>query len=211
MSRRKLPLESPHWWPILEALGHRSQRTGSDTLATQDLNSALRAGRLRALVRHADGRRELLAASSWDNDLRITGFIRVAPRAQRSQSLLQPGGWDVFSRTLGKQPPGQWFFVWLPDYKNIFGDPHANSASPAQAPEAPAKRGRKIVHPWPEIGFELVRRLEKLGKSAGNKSTNSLAVELWEWCERRYEKAPVDSELRNFIDEVFGALRIERK
>ena len=67
MSRRKLPLESPHWWPIEKAFEHRSQQTGSDKLAGQDLNQALKAGRLRVRLRRADGHREVLAPSAWDD------------------------------------------------------------------------------------------------------------------------------------------------
>lgn len=198
MSKRKLPLESPNWWPISDVLEHRSQRTGSDKLAAQDLNQALKVDKLRSLVRRADGSRELLAASTWD-DFQVALFP------------FSPEGFGVFSRKLGKRPPGQWFFVWLPDYKNIFGDLYENSPPPAPMQEVPEKRGRKASHPWPEIGLELAQRVVKKGKSAGNKSVNRLAVELWHWCQQQYGKAPADSDLREFITELLRALRIERK
>jgi len=117
----------------------------------------------------------------------------------------------VFSRKLGSAPRGCRFFIWLPDYKIIFGDPHANSSALMQAQEAPKKRGRKATLPWTKIGFELVRRAEKMGTAAGNKSTNSWATDLEEWCDGRKLKAPPNSELRAFIDDVLRALRIERK
>jgi hypothetical protein len=210
MSRRKLPLESPNWWPIEKALEHRSEGTGSDRLACQDFNKALKAGPLRALVRRADGYRELLSASAWD-DFYVGVWVRAAPSRRSLQDFFQPGGMAVSSHQLGKRPPGHWFYVWLPDYKNIFGDPHAKSLSFAQMQEVPEKRGRKFEHPWPEIGFELVRRAAKKGKTAENKSTNSWALELTKWCEDHYQKAPVDSDLREFIDDVLRALRIKRK
>jgi len=114
VSKRKLPLESPNWWPIREALEHRCQQTGSDTLAAQDFNQKLRADRLRALVRRKDGRRELLPAAAWDNF--YVGMWTF--------DLRDPPGpkWEVFSHShKGDPPPGHWFFVWKPDYERIFG------------------------------------------------------------------------------------------
>jgi len=195
VTRRKLPLESPHWWPITQAIEHRRQRTSADKLTALDFTQALKAGRLRALVRYADGHREWLPTSAWDD--------------------LYVGGWPpklaVFSRKLGSQPPGQFFFVWLPDYENIFGDRHAISSSPAQTQEVPEKRGRKASHPWLEIGFELISRVRKKGGVAGNKSTNEWAEEIAQWCEDHYQKAPVYSDLREFVDDVFRAFHIKRK
>jgi hypothetical protein len=210
MSRRKpLPLESPNWWPIKDALKHHTQqRTGSVLIAREDFNQRLKAGEFRSLLRRAGGHRELLAASAWD-DFHIPLGIPVVPPDREPFLLLPP--WIVSSRKLGKPPRYHWFYVWLPDYKNIFGDLPAKSSSFAQLQEVPEKRGRKASHAWPEIGVELVRRVVKKGKSAGNKSTNSWARELAQWCEDRYQKAPADSDLRDFIDNVLRALRIERK
>jgi hypothetical protein len=208
-----LPPESPHWWPIEQALEHRSQQTGSDKLAAQDFNRALKLGRLRALVRRADGPRELLTPSAWDDlyiavlvdiTLFVTHFTPQPPSAPRP-------GLAVFSHKLGKRPAECWFFVWLPDYKNIFGDLEPKSQSAEQVLERPEKRGRKAILPWTRIGFELARRAEKMGAAAGNKSTNSWATDLDQWCDDHKLKAPPNSELRVFIDDVLRALRIKRK
>ena len=196
MKRRKLPpLESPDWRPIAGLLEHRRQQTRESKLVAQEFNRVLKDGRLQTLVQYADGRREVLEASAWE-DLHISGWDQLLA---------------VFSRKLGARPPGQWFYVWLPDYKNIFGDSHAISSPPAQTQEVPEKRGRKASHDWPKIGFELVRRVEKMGRAAGNKSTNSWATELERWHEGRNQKAPANSDLREYIDDVLRALRIERK
>jgi hypothetical protein len=201
--KRKLPLESPHWWPLVDLLDRHSQRTGSDKLAVQDFSRALQAeDGLRSLVRRADRSSEQLAASAWKNDFRIMGWGHGGPAQARL---------CVFSRPLDARPPGCWFFVWLPDYKNIFGDSHANSSPSEQMQKVPKTRGAKPKHPWPQIGFKLVRRLQELGPVAGNKSTNSLAEELEEWCENKYRKAPSSSELRAFVDDVRHALYIKRK
>jgi hypothetical protein len=206
MSRRKLPLQDARWWPIEQALEQHSQQTGSDKLACQDFNEALKSGPLRSLVRREDGSRELLAAAAWE-DLHCSVVIRVA--AEKPFARLT--GMAVFSRKLHKRPPMQWFFVWLPDYENIFGGPRASLPPSAQTQEVPKKRGRKASYPWAEIGFELVRRAAKMGAVARNKSTNSWAKDLWQWCDDNNKKAPNDGELRKFVDEVFRALRIERK
>jgi hypothetical protein len=202
MTQRGLPLESPNWWPIADALEHRSQRRSSDKLAAQDVHQAMREpGRLQALIQHEDGRRELLAAAAWE-DLYIFVWGYGGPPRLRMV---------VVSRKLVSAPRGCRFFVWLPDYKNIFGDLEPKSQSAEQALERPEKRGRKATLPWTKIGFELVRRAEKMGAAAGNKSTNSWATDLDQWCDDRNLKAPPNSELRVFIDEVLRALRIKRK
>src|SRR5262249_39283891 len=107
VSLRKLPLESSHWWPIADALEHRRQRTGADKLAEEDFNRALKAGNLRAQVRHANGSRELLAPSGWD-EFRVVVWISLRGHPPRLG----------VSNKLGKEPRDQWFFVWLPDYEN---------------------------------------------------------------------------------------------
>ena len=204
MSKRKLPLEADlRWGPLEQALErHRRQRGPEPT--QWDFNKALAAGALQALAQHADGHREVLPASAWEGDL----CIDIQSRASDSTPSL-----ELFSRKLGKRllPSELSVFVWLPDYENIFSDPQGKSTPATQAQEVPRKRGRKASHPWTEIGVELVRRVGKNIKAAGNKSTNSWATELEQWCEDRYRKAPVSSELRAFIDDVLRTLRIERK
>jgi hypothetical protein len=154
----------------------------------------------------------LLAASAWDDDFQISGWVRIARDLGSGRIRLDsPAPGRVFSRKLSKQPPGCWFYGWLPDYRNIFGDLEPKSQSAEQVLESPEKRGRKATLPWTKIGFELVRRAEKMGAAAGNKSTNSWATDLDQWCDDRNLKAPPNSELRVFIDDVLRALRIKRK
>lgn len=201
MSRHKLPVESPNWWPIADALEHRSQRRSSDKLAAQDVHQALRApGQLRAQVQHEDGRREPLAAAAWE-DLYIVAWAYGGPPRSRMA---------VFSRKHNSAPRGCRYFVWLPDYKNIFGDLEPKSQTVEQTLERPGNRGRKPGDWWPAIGIELVRRVSKKAEFPARPSTNSLATELEVWCDQRYGKAPSNSQLRDFIGDVLDALRMPR-
>jgi hypothetical protein len=200
MSRRKLPPESPNWWPIADALLHRSQRRSSDKLAAQDVHQAMRDGRLRSQVQHGDGRREQLATTAWE-DLYIFVWGYGGPPRLRMV---------VYSRKLGTAPRGCRYFVWLPDYRNIFGDLEPKSQAAEQVVESPGKRGPKPGSWWPAIGVELVRRVSKKPNFPARPSTNSLATELEDWCDHRYEKAPSNSQLRAFIDGVLDALHMPR-
>jgi hypothetical protein len=195
MSRRKPPLESPHWWPIEQALEQRSQQIGSDKLASQDFNQVLKASRLRAMVRRADGSRELLGPSAWD-DFYCSVLIRLRP-------ALQSGGMAVFSRKLGKRPPMQWFFVWKPDYKKIFGDETETTKPPAQVQEVPIKRGKKPVHDRANLQAVALVLAVRKKHGAPEKTPKDVVDELREWCDRNERKVPADSTLYEIVAAAF--------
>jgi hypothetical protein len=206
-----LPLDSPNWWPMAAAHAERCKPAGSRTFAARDLTEALRKERIRSMLRRyrtapaiwghgpPPPEQTLLSKVYWrDHQLESWGDrLVVVPSPRRRGSLNFVGGCE--------------FYVWLPDYKKIFDDPHARLSSSTQTQEVPEKRGRKATLPWTKIGFELVRRAEKMGAAAGNKSTNSWAIDLDQWCDDHKLKAPPNSELRVFVDDVLRALRIERK
>jgi hypothetical protein len=184
VSRRKLPLESPNWWPIREALKDGRQRIGSDKLVAQDFNQALKTDRLGALVRYADGSREVLPASAWNN--------------------LYVGGWVgllvVKSRELdGASPPGQVFYVWRPDYEKIFVPVAAVAEPRAQSQEVPMKRGPKPVHNRADLqSVALVFALQRK-QGVPEKKQTDVVDELREWCKRTKRKVPVPSTLYDIV------------
>ena len=200
MSKRKLPLESPNWWPIREALEHRCQQTGSDTLAAQDFNQKLRADRLRALVRRKDGRRELLPAAAWDNF--YVGMWTF--------DLRDPPGpkWEVFSHShKGDPPPGHWFFVWKPDYERIFGavpapsGPVAPSSAAVRTPseERKGKGGRPLKHDWVSLALEAswhFRHNPKLTR-------NAVLRKLEDWCQTHSRPIPAPSGLQTVVQQAY--------
>jgi hypothetical protein len=189
VSKRKLPLDSPNWWLIEDALKHRTQRTGSDWLARADFNQVLKADQLPALARRADGHRELLAAAHW-GDLRIGAGLRV-----------------MFSRKLGKPPPGYWFYVWKPCYEKIFG-PVTTSAEPRpRSQEVPIKRGKKPVHDRADLQSAALGLALQRKQGAPEKKPTDVVGELREWCKRNKRKVPADSTL---YDIVAAAFQIKR-
>jgi hypothetical protein len=185
VSKRKLPLENPNWWPIREALEHRCQQTGSDTDAGNDFNQELKAGRLRALV-DRDGRRELLAASAWD-DFYVSMLLSLRPMKSRM---------EVFSHShKGKPPPGHWFFVWKLDYERIFGAVPA----PSEEPSSKGKGGRPLKHDWMALVLEAswyFRHNPKLTRSA-------VLRKLEDWCQTHRLPIPAASELQKAVRQAY--------
>jgi hypothetical protein len=205
VSRRRLPLESDaNWWLIEAALKHRSELTGSE-LAKQDFNQSLKSGRLRAMVRRADGSRELLEASAWE-DLHIAELIRVNPKpTKRGHLILRLERMAVWSRKLGGRPRWQWFFVWKPDYENIFGDKTEKPKPPAQTREMPGKGGRPLKHDWVALALEaswLFRHYRKLTRHA-------VVAKLERWLLDRNKEVPAKSDLQTLVDQVYE--HVERR
>ena len=202
MKRRKLPVESPHWWPIADALEHRRQRTGANKLAAEDFNRALKAGDLRAQVRRANGSREELAASAWD-DFHVNVYFGRKD---------QPVSMAVGSRKLGgSRSRDQWFFVWRPDYEKIFG-PVAAAAEPrAQSQEVPEKRGRKQVHDRADLqSVALVLALQRK-HGAPEKKPAEVVGELSDFCKRDNRKVPAESTLYEIVGAAYRIKQTLRK
>jgi hypothetical protein len=213
VARRRSPplveLDSSNWLSLTEAHAARSKQVGSGDFAARDLTKQMREGRIHSmLLRYRSRRvgeegppapeRTLLSEEFWrDHELYAGDKLLVIALPRKTHQVV--GLRDLV------------FYVWLPDYEKIFGALHAKSSTPAQMQKVPEKRGRKAILPWTKIGFELVRRVEKMGNAAGNKTTNSWATELEQWCLNHNQKVPVNSELRAFIDDVLRALRIQRK
>jgi hypothetical protein len=200
-----LPLDDPRWEPLNDALQRRCKQVGGYDPALLDLNRELAGGGLQSMVRRLERGfnparevRILLAREFWTE-------FRVVERLASDDGgrLATVRG----SRRLGPC----WFYVWLPDYKKIFPDTDAQPGAPAPMQEVPEKRGRKAKYDWPAIGHELVRRIAKNGILTRPMSTKRLADELGDWCEIKYKKAPVDSELRKFIEDVLRALKLPRR
>jgi hypothetical protein len=213
VSKRKLPLKSPNWWPIREALEHRCQQTVLETVAVNDFNQELKAGRLRVLVRR-DDRRELLPASAWD-DFYVSTLLSLRPMQSRT---------EVFSHShKGKPPPGHWFYVWKPDYERIFGavrapsEPVAPSSAAVRAPSGPVapssaavrapsegppskgKGGRPLKHDWVSLTLEASWHFRHNPKS----TRNAVIRKLENWCQTHSRPSPVLSELQTLVRQVY--------
>jgi hypothetical protein len=201
MTKRKLPLESPNWWPIADALEHRSQQTGSNKLATLDFNQALkdRDRPLRSQVRRADGSRELLAAAAWGGeDLHCS----VAVRVLREKPFIGSGGVGVFSHKLQRRSP-HWFYVWKPDYEKIFSSVTASTEPRTQPREVPVERGRKPVHDRAELQSVALWLATRQKHGAPQKTRANVVDELRDWCTRNKRKAPADSTLYDIVAAAF--------
>ena len=215
MSRRKpLPLESPHWWPILAALGHHSERVGSDQLAIWDFGKALKAGQLRTMVRRQDGCEEL-AASAWNDEragppqsgrtnFYITPKIQLTPGSP-GRYRMRATGMTVWSRKLGGPIiPFHWFFVWRPDYEKIFPDAAAKPAqSRATPPEVVAKRGKKRVYNREDLQSVALHLALQRKQGAPEKTQAEVADELREWGKRNKRKVPENTLLNEIVAAAF--------
>jgi hypothetical protein len=203
VSRGKLPWESLNWWPIVDAVAHRSERTGSDTLAQQDFNEVLKAGRLRAMVRRHRGPRELLAAAAWD-DFHIVPLIRIQTTPSGRFRFQSGRGAVVWSRKLGgRLQAGQWFFVWKPDYEKIFGAISTVAQPPTSPQQVSGKRGRKPVHDRGELQAAALALALARKQGAPEKRPAEVVIELREWCKRNKRKVPADSTLYEIAAAAF--------
>jgi hypothetical protein len=211
MSRRKLPLELPlessDWVLIAKAFELHTQHTGADDqLTCLNFNQALKAKarRLRSKVRYADGRSELLAVAAWQ-DLYVNvqvAFGRLLFAPGRPQDLPRTEI-AVLSRKNGKRPPGCWFYVWWPDYKNIFEPVTAPAEQRTPSPEVPVKRGKKPVYNRADLQsvalwFSLQRK-----QGAPPKTQTDVIDELREWCKRNKQKVPSPSTLYEIAAAAF--------
>jgi hypothetical protein len=201
MNRGKLPLESPHWWPIVAAFKYRSEQKGSTILARQDIRREVRAGRVRTLRRHETGECELLPASAWD-DLYCT-VVQPRRRHPSGKILWGPSRIQVISHKLGRAPPGQWFFVWKPDFEKIFQHAPELPTPSTQTQEVPENRGRKPVHDRADLqSVALVLALRRK-HGAPEKRRADVVRELREWCKQNKRKAPGDSTLYDIVAAAF--------
>lgn len=222
MSRRKLPLESTDWHPIEQVLEQHSQRVGPE-LTKQDFHEALKPpGRLRVMVRRADGSRELAPASAWEDDLSISMRFRIMPN---EKPFVREAGLCVYSRKLRKRPPECWFFVWKPDYEEAFGSgPVARPSETVQLGPA-ARRPETVQLPqrrrgpppkldqWFPICGEIARRCidPKTGRLRVPKNESALARDVLQWCEDRDLGQPAESDMREAVRRVCAALRPAQK
>jgi hypothetical protein len=205
----ELPLESSNWVLLTKALELYIQDTGADDkLARSVFNQALKAKtkarRLRSQLRRADGHCELLTATAWDDDFLISGWVRIGRDLGSGKIRLEaPGPGRVFSRKLSKQPPGCWFYVWWPDYKNIFELVTPPAKPRTQPQEVQVERGRKRVHEWADLQSGALWLSFQRKQGAPPKTPTDVVNELREWCKRNKRKVPGPSTLYAIVAAAF--------
>src|SRR5262249_12369360 len=205
MKRRKLPLESANWWPMPAALKHRSERMGADQLAIWDFNRKLKADELRVQLRDAKASREL-PASAWKG-FYVCPLVEAVPSSP-GRFRLGAIGMTVWSRKLGGRIPWHWFFVWRPDYENIFDGKAKSMTKPRRsAEEEQAKQGAPLKHDWIKITTEAAFREADATKKQRDRSDLAEARSMRRWCVGHLKKRPGLTDLREIVKTVRGRFR----
>jgi hypothetical protein len=192
-----LPLDSPNWWPLDDAIKHRLQQTRSEQLTANDLNAALQSGRLRSKVRLID-EHKTLSASVWTEYFHLAFWF--SPTSIEGQAN---SGVAVFSRKNKCQVLG-WFFVWKPDFEKIFCPAVSTPPASKQAVENhEERRGRKPLHPWPKIVGETLLKMRK----APQKDDATIVREVQLEYQNSGKKMPPASTLHEYVAAMRRALK----
>ena len=195
MSRRprRLPLNDRRWLPLTAAYPWVYRLTGDYRLAARDLNAALADGRLRSMRRRGDGGvpdRELLSSSFWaEHEISGLKELLVMPRGNRPFELLSV------------------FYVWEPDYEEIFGggaNPRTQVVPTTKKapPEGTTKQGAPLKHDWVAITTEAAFREATATKKQRDKSILAAAGSMRAWCGKHLHKRPSITDLREIITTV---------
>jgi hypothetical protein len=203
VNKRPLPLNDRRWRPWLEAHARLVEVLGSaaDQRLTEDARAArLRFKRIWPAPAGGQEQAELVLPPFWDEH-RVASFPEGAEIIFRTPQTM-----DKLAELHDCA-----FFVWLPDYKNIFGNPHAKSSPPEQVQEVPETRSRTAEYDYPKLGDELALWLGRNRAVAGLKSFRQLAFEFEVECETRGRKAPGSTQLRAYVTNVVKALRTPPK
>jgi hypothetical protein len=184
----------------------------SPKLAVHDLNQDLLNGRLESALRQvsSDGKDTwgLLKPSYWgqwtvrgDLDLRV------------------PSGWGVKVTPIDNEEAvdGHYFFVrraGLNKHYPITATPTTAAAHRSDDNRPPERRrGPILKHEWHAIDGEIARRCinPKTRLLEIPKSERKLAADMLDWCQKKYEKEPAESEMRDAVKAICAALRAAYK
>jgi hypothetical protein len=176
-----------NWWPLEDAITCRYEQTRSEVATADDLNGALKNGRLRSSILDRVTGRKVLSASAWAKD------FYIAP------SLM-----SVHWRGNDFPVVDRWFFVWKKDFEKIFGTAVLTPAAPGQVPEKQEEtRGRKPQHEWPKAVEEILLRMRKSPKKIDADIAKEVQLE-WQ---TRGKKALPTSTLHEYIAAVRRGLK----
>jgi hypothetical protein len=194
--RKALPLTSPNWMPILpDAFEYRRKQIGSAKLATEDINAALKTGKLPAKQRMRSGGEALLSVSARA-DLYLEPW---------SMSLTYPtDDTDVRtahlrSRRLNNRVVDRIVFVWRPDLHKLFSSGDAEPPKQDGDTAEQRRRGPKPKYDWETIVIEIARRFYNDGLPDNERD---FTKEMLNWCVKNFHGAVPDSSLRGKVSRV---------
>ena len=109
---------------------------------------------------------------------------------------------------LGRELSDYVFYVWLPDYENIFAALSRIHSRPHETQEVPETRGTKRYIRLPGSGQMIsFGGWRKMAPWPGIKTVRDLALQFELWCEDRGREVPKSTQLRAYVTGVLKALR----
>jgi hypothetical protein len=181
---RKLPLESPYWKPLAEAIRVLHQRTGSLALGEADTTQALRDGKLHSMCRRLGAEPE-----RWP----------VPPRFWNDREVFLMSD-DVVELSPEAEPFGL-FFCWQPDLEKLASGVTKLKQQPVPT-GGQTKHGAPLKYDWIEIVTEAAFRESTATKKEKLRSDNVEAQRLRAWCTRHLKQRPALSSLREIVKVV---------
>ena len=194
MSKRRknveqLPLDSPDWMPVAEALRLLQGFLGNPYLAAKDLFAA--AADKRSDKRLPCMRRLIASEVAPDQD------GKIVPPADAT-----PGYFDREDSA---------FFVWRPKFEKIW--PRVAASAPARSSPAgieappPRPRGSPRTHDWFSICGEIARRCVNADGRVGVPENQSLLVNrMLRWLDDQNLTRPAASEMAEAVRRVCAAM-----
>jgi hypothetical protein len=193
-------LSSPDWVPLNTALQRIKDSTGSVRLAGIDLQQALLGGRLKAAARLLNHQgieeRAALSPSYWE---------------QVALHVCEKGDVQLLPLEADRVAPGELHvFVRRSDLDRLYPSAGSEDDGKVDRAEQPARRrGPFPKYKWHEIDGEIARRCfdSKTGRVRVHNNERRLAAAMLEWCQYKYGREPVESEMREAVKRVCAALR----
>jgi hypothetical protein len=200
----KLPLDSPNWITVEDAyqsIRRVSRYVGYPSLAANDLEAAVRDGRVPAmrkcflLERELIGpERELLPLAHWDERrlfVRSNGSLEVVEGSFRFRSLAI------------RSVKGYAYFVWKPRLAKVWPDLFAPTAAAkiddAQPAQPQRRREPPPEHEWSmEVAREVIQR-ERAGQPMPT------APQMLDWCRNKWDWEPDIRQMQKLLRKLLSS------
>jgi hypothetical protein len=187
----QLPLDSPNWMPVAEAMRLLIGLLGNSYLAEKDLFARMAAKR---------------------SDERLPSMRRLIAREvapDQDRKIVPPA--DATPAYFGREDSA--FFVWRPKFEQIW--PGVAASAPARSSPAgieappPRPRGSPRTHDWFSICGEIARRCVNPanGRVVVPEKENALVNEMLIWLDDQNLSRPAASEMAEAVRRVCAPLR----
>jgi hypothetical protein len=190
--RKPLPLDDFRWVPVEKAIAEVANQIGSSRDAARYILRELRGKRLRSKCRwRCIGEETLLSDVFW-----------------HGHELTADDAFPVYPLSASVSLRDRDFYVWGPDYKNIFGAGVTSKDTKEPVQEKLEKSGRPPTIKWQSLREEIVCRCWQKGRFIPPDNHTDLITELREWHNHKFKSEPNFDDLRKFVGDAIAILKL---